>query len=110
MPEAQVIERIRQKFANIAQDLDERGRRRWAATEALSLGRGGLMVTGGVVASEKPQDCCTAKLACCKEKSPCCEATARLGCCEKGLKCCDENKGCCAAVQKCCTAPEHKKP
>lgn len=42
MPEAQVIEWIRQKFANIAQDLDERGRRRWAATEALSLGRGGI--------------------------------------------------------------------
>jgi transposase len=42
MPEARVIEWIRQKFANIAQDLDERGRRRWAASEALSLGRGGI--------------------------------------------------------------------
>ena len=42
MPEAHVIEWIRQKFANLAQDLDERGRRRWAATEALSLGRGGI--------------------------------------------------------------------
>jgi hypothetical protein len=42
MPEALVIEWIRQKFANIAQDLDERGRRRWAASEALSLGRGGI--------------------------------------------------------------------
>jgi transposase len=42
MPEARVTEWIRQKFANIAQDLDERGRRRWAATEALSLGRGGV--------------------------------------------------------------------
>jgi Rhodopirellula transposase DDE domain len=42
MPEARVIEWIRQKFVNIAQDLDERGRRRWAASEALSLGRGGI--------------------------------------------------------------------
>jgi hypothetical protein len=42
MPEVRVIEWIRQKFANIAQDLDERGRRRWAASEALSLGRGGI--------------------------------------------------------------------
>jgi hypothetical protein len=42
MPEAHVVEWIRQKFANIAHDLDERGRRRWAASEALSLGRGGI--------------------------------------------------------------------
>jgi Rhodopirellula transposase DDE domain len=42
MPEAHVVEWIRQKFANIAQDLDERGRRRWAASEARSLGRGGI--------------------------------------------------------------------
>ena len=42
MPDARVIEWIRQKFANITQDLDERGRRRWAASEALSLGRGGI--------------------------------------------------------------------
>ena len=37
-----MIEWIRQKFANIAQDLDERGRRRWAASEVHSLGRGGI--------------------------------------------------------------------
>jgi transposase len=43
MPDARVVEWIRQKFVNIAQDLDERGRRRWAATEALSLGRGGII-------------------------------------------------------------------
>src|SRR6516165_12364111 len=43
MPEARVIEWIRQKFVNIAQDLDERGRRRWAASEALSLGWGGIV-------------------------------------------------------------------
>jgi hypothetical protein len=42
MPDARVVEWIRQKFTNIAQDLDERGRRRWAASEALSLGRGGI--------------------------------------------------------------------
>jgi hypothetical protein len=42
MPEARVVEWIRQKFVNIAHDLDERGRRRWAASEALSLGWGGI--------------------------------------------------------------------
>jgi len=42
MPDTRVIEWIRKKFVNIAQDLDERGRRRWAASEALSLGRGGI--------------------------------------------------------------------
>jgi len=42
MPEAVVIKWIRQKFAHIAPDLDERGRRRWAASEAVSLGRGGI--------------------------------------------------------------------
>lgn len=42
MPEASVTEWMRRKFANIARDLDERGRRRWAAAEALSLGRGGI--------------------------------------------------------------------
>jgi len=42
MPEARVIEWIGQKFVRIAQDLDERGRRRWAASEALALGRGGI--------------------------------------------------------------------
>jgi Rhodopirellula transposase DDE domain len=42
MSQAHVIEWLRQKFAHIAPDLDERGRRRWAASEALSLGRGGI--------------------------------------------------------------------
>lgn len=42
MPDARVVEWIRQKFTNIAQDLDERRRRRWAASEAISLGRGGI--------------------------------------------------------------------
>ena len=34
---------IRSKFILLGSDLDERGRRRWAATEALSLGRGGIV-------------------------------------------------------------------
>jgi transposase len=42
MPEANVVEWIRRKFQAIVPDLDERGRRRWAATEARSLGRGGI--------------------------------------------------------------------
>jgi len=42
MPEAQVIEWIREKYTAIAADLDERARRRWAAAEARSLGWGGI--------------------------------------------------------------------
>ena len=42
MPDAQVVEWIREKFLAIAGDLDERGRRRWAAAEARSLGWGGV--------------------------------------------------------------------
>ena len=42
MPEAQVIEWIRRKFLAIAPELDERGRRRWAAIESRSLGWGGI--------------------------------------------------------------------
>jgi len=42
MPDASVIEWIREKYIALAQDLDERGRRRWAATEARSLGWGGI--------------------------------------------------------------------
>jgi transposase len=42
MPEANVVEWIREKFRAIVPDLDERGRRRWAALEARSLGRGGI--------------------------------------------------------------------
>jgi len=42
MPDAQVIEWIRDKYVAIAFDLDERGRRRWAAAEARSLGWGGI--------------------------------------------------------------------
>lgn len=42
MPDAAVVGWIRNKFVFLVDDLDERGRRRWAATEAMSLGRGGI--------------------------------------------------------------------
>ena len=43
MPDAQVVEWIREKFAAIVSDLDERARRRWGAAEARSLGWGGII-------------------------------------------------------------------
>jgi transposase len=42
MPEATVVEWIRCKYVALVGELDERGRRRWAATEAVSLGWGGI--------------------------------------------------------------------
>ena len=42
MPDAKVVEWIRCKYLAIVSDLDERGRRRWAAAEARSLGWGGV--------------------------------------------------------------------
>lgn len=42
MPEANVVGWIRGKFDAIVEELGERGRRRWAAAEAVSLGRGGI--------------------------------------------------------------------
>ena len=42
MPDAQVVEWIREKYSAIVADLDERARRRWAAAEARSLGWGGI--------------------------------------------------------------------
>ena len=42
MPDAQVVKWIRDKYLAIVSDLDERGRRRWAAAEARSLGWGGV--------------------------------------------------------------------
>ncbi|VAX12123.1 Transposase and inactivated derivatives [hydrothermal vent metagenome] len=42
MPEATVVEWIREKYVAIAADLDERGRRRWSGAEARSLGWGGV--------------------------------------------------------------------
>jgi len=50
MPDAQIVERIESKFNSLVGDLDERGKRRWAAAEAMALGRGGIaavaMATG----------------------------------------------------------------
>lgn len=42
MPDAKVVEWIREKYIDLAEELDERGRRRWSAIEARSLGRGGI--------------------------------------------------------------------
>jgi hypothetical protein len=42
MSDARIVEWIRSKFQALAQELDERTRRRWAAAEARSLGRGGI--------------------------------------------------------------------
>ena len=42
MPDAAVVEWIRTKYIDLVGELDERGRRRWAAIEARSLGRGGI--------------------------------------------------------------------
>ena len=42
MTDDAVVEWIQSKYENLSGDLEERGRRRWAAVEALSLGRGGI--------------------------------------------------------------------
>jgi len=42
MPDARIVEGIELKFNARIGDLDVRGRRRRAATEALALGRGGI--------------------------------------------------------------------
>jgi transposase len=42
MPEARVVLRVRAKFRAIVSELNERGRRLWSASEARSLGRGGI--------------------------------------------------------------------
>ena len=42
MPDVNVIHWIREKYIAVITDLDERGRRRWAAAEARSLGWGGI--------------------------------------------------------------------
>ncbi len=42
MPDANVVQWIQTKYLDLVHDLDERARRRWAATEARSLGRGGI--------------------------------------------------------------------
>jgi transposase len=42
MPEAKLVERIRGKYLAFVGELNERGRRLWAAAEAVSLGWGGI--------------------------------------------------------------------
>jgi transposase len=42
MIENDIIEVLRRKFTRLTSELDERGRRRWAASEALELGHGGI--------------------------------------------------------------------
>jgi transposase len=42
MPDARIVEWIHGKYISLVGELDERARRRWAATEAVSLGRGGI--------------------------------------------------------------------
>jgi len=42
MPDVHVVEWIRHKYWALVSELDERGRRRWSAAEARSLGRGGI--------------------------------------------------------------------
>ena len=37
-----IIEVLQRKFTRLKSELDERGRRRWAASEALELGHGGI--------------------------------------------------------------------
>lgn len=50
MQDAETVATIRGKYTELLDDLDERGRRRWAAVEARALGRGGVaavaMATG----------------------------------------------------------------
>lgn len=43
MPNAKTVEIIREKYLALIDDLDERGRRRWAATEAIAIGHGGIV-------------------------------------------------------------------
>ena len=42
MQDANTIATIRNKYVELLDDLDERGRRRWAAVEARALGHGGI--------------------------------------------------------------------
>src|SRR5215210_6842293 len=42
MHDATIVSAIEGKYIELLDDLDERGRRRWAAVEARALGRGGI--------------------------------------------------------------------
>lgn len=43
MPNPKIVEVLRGKYLSLVEDLDERGRRRWAATEAMAIGHGGIV-------------------------------------------------------------------
>lgn len=43
MPNAKTVGTLREKYLALINDLDERGRRRWAATEAMAIGHGGIV-------------------------------------------------------------------
>ncbi len=42
MPDAAVVDGLYEKWSALVEHLDERSRRRWAATEAIAMGRGGI--------------------------------------------------------------------
>ena len=42
--DAHIIDGLERKFNSFAGDLDEQGRQRWAATEAIAFGFGGISV------------------------------------------------------------------
>jgi hypothetical protein len=46
MMRQRIVQRIESKFQGLADELPERARRRWAAVEAVALGRGGVSVVG----------------------------------------------------------------
>lgn len=49
MQDASIIDMVRSKFNVLMDDLDERGRRRWAAVEARALGRGGIALVATAI-------------------------------------------------------------
>lgn len=66
MPDAIIVEWIRNKYRDLSSELDERGRRMWAAVEARSLGRGGIAAVASATGISdrtirtgiKDLDCC----------------------------------------------------
>ncbi|PSB14068.1 ISAzo13 family transposase [Phormidesmis priestleyi ULC007] len=43
MPNPKTVEMLRVKYLSLVNNLDERGRRRWGATEAMAIGHGGIV-------------------------------------------------------------------
>ena len=54
MASSAVISSVRQKYQALAPFLHEKARRRWAACEALTLGRGGISVVAAATALSHP--------------------------------------------------------